>query len=417
MLKIVQNHQEEYIHFNKKLVSIQSYPCQEKEVAQYILEELQKLPIDEAFIDGCGNVIGILRGEGDGPNIVLNGHMDAVPEGNLEKWAPFKPYEPEIVDGKFYGRGIADMKAGLAATFYGFKAMAEYVQESGKKLSGDLVYTAVVQEEPAEMFGMEYFMDYTMPEHNIKCDLVYVAEPSGGCVVTGQRGKMELVIKTYGKCAHSSAPEEGVNALEHMVPILNNIFKHKGIDLRKDAYGVTPITVTNIIVKPGGTLSCIPDECEIAVDRRYVPGQTDEMILGEFEAMFEELKKEYPDFSATVEPRYFDETSWTGYTHKVRKWHPSWQTPKDSEFIAKTHEALNEMGLPIPPIDYANGGTDGSMTCAIRGIPTIIYCGVEPFTCHQEKEHVSMAGLMASYIGYVSILAKQYGIDVKEFDK
>lgn len=417
MLKIVENHTEEYLDFLKDLISFKSYPGQEKEIAEYLLAALEKLPIDEAFIDECGNVTGILRGDGTGPNIMLNGHMDVVPEGNVEKWAPFDPFKGEIVDGKLYGRGIVDMKGGLGAMFYAFKAFAEYVQQTGKKLSGDIIFSGVVQEEPATMFGMEYFMQETAPKHAINPALVYISEPTLGTVIPGQRGKIELVIKTYGKCAHSSAPEEGINALEHMTAILDAIFKKDGIFLDTDKAGQTCITVTNIIVKPGGTLSCIPDECEIAVDRRYTPKQNEEELLAEFEEIFARLKAEkYPDLNATVEPRYFDDTSWTGLKKKVKKWHPSWEVEDGHPYIKATFSALEKAGLPTMQYYFA-GGTDGSMTCGVYGIPTICYSDVYAYSAHKEPEMTPVEGLLKTYMGYVAILAEHYGVDLAEFDK
>lgn len=416
MLKVVETHQEEYLEFLKQMVSYPSYPCQEGGVAKFLLAELQKLPIDEAFIDECGNVTGVLRGEGDGPSVVLNGHMDVVPEGELEKWAPYDPFKAEIIDGQFYGRGIVDMKGGLGAMFYAFKAFAEEVQRTGKKLSGDLIYSAVVQEEPAEMFGMEHFVDVTMPAHDLKADVVYISEPTLGTVIFGQRGKIELVVRTYGKCSHSSVPDQGINALEHMREVLNAIFDKDGITLLSDPAGVTPITVTNISVKPGGNLSIVPDYCEIAIDRRFTPEQKEEDLLAEFEAIFEKIKVKYPDFNGVVEPRYFEETSWTGFTKKVKKWHPSWAVPRDNEHVQKTFAALESLGLPTQEY-YFQGGTDGSYSCALRGIPTICYCDVNGFTAHKEPEVTSVEGLLNTYAGYVAILAKEYDVDLAEFNK
>lgn len=416
MLKVVQDTRDGFVELMKDMISIKSYTCEEKEFADFLLARLSKVEgVDEAFIDGAGNMCAIIRGDGTGPNILLNGHMDAVFEGNLDNWAPYDPYKPEIVDGKLIGRGISDLKGGLAAQVCAFEAIAAEVVKSGKKLPGDLIFLGVVQEEPAEMFGMEYFFDHTMAEKNIKADCVFLCEPSSLDLAIAQRGKVELVVKTYGKCAHSSAPEEGINALEHMVPVLKNIFEHNGIDLQEDAIGRTPITVTNCIVKPGGTLSCIPDECEISIDRRYAPTQKLEDLVAEFEAMFEEIKKDIPDFNATVEPRVYEETSYTGYTNAVKKYHPAWATPKDNEFVEKSLKALHGLGQD-PKLKQWKFGTDGGTTCAEHGIPTIGYSGAMESQAHQPKEYVDVEDMVKTYEGYVAILAEIYGIDLAAFN-
>lgn len=415
MLKVVQDSKNEYIELMKKLVSIKSLTCQEGDLADFLMEYFKEVGVDEQFIDGAGNMVAIVRGEGTGPNIMLNGHMDAVPEGSLENWAPYDPYKPEVVGDLLIGRGIDDLKAGLAAQMITFKQIVENVVKKGKKLPGDLIFLAVVQEEPAECFGMEYFFDYTMKEKNIKADCVFLCEPSSNDLAIGQRGKVELVVKTYGRCAHSSAPHEGVNAVELMVPILQDIFSHTGIDLHADVNGITPITVTNCIVKPGGTLSVVPDECEISVDRRYAPDQTLDDLLGEFEAIFARLKTHYPEFKATVEPRVYEETSYTGYTNKVRKYHPAWDTGSDNEYVQKSLKALRALGQN-PAEKYWKFGTDGGITRAVHGIPTIGYSGAEEKWAHQPKEQVSISEMMKTYEGYIAILAEIYGLDLELFN-
>lgn len=417
MLKYVLDNRDEYIKFLQNIVSFKSLPGEEKELAEFILNELQKLPIDEAFIDGAGNVVGIIYGEGKGPNILLNGHMDIVPEGNMDLWAPYHPYKGEIVDGKLYGRGIVDMKGGLGAAFYGFKAVAEYLNQSGKKLSGNLVFTAVVIEEPATMFGMKYFFEHTAKEKGLTFDFAYIPEPSDGKIVIGQRGKIELVVKTFGKCAHSSKPHLGINAYQLMNPVAEAIFTGEGFDLEPDpCLGRSCITVTNCILKPGGQLSTVPDECEIAVDRRYSTKLTEEDLLNEFEAIFEKCKERYPEFKGSVEPRYFEQTSWTGYTEKVKKWHPAWRVEEDNEFVVKTVEALKKVGQE-PGTGYIEGGTDGSYTCGIAGVPTICYSIVEIALCHTEQENAPVEWLVNTFEGFVAILSELYGIDLAEFDK
>ena len=416
MFKVVEESRNDYVEFMKQMISTKSLTCHEDELAKFLLEKLQKVGGCEAFIDGAGNVVGIIKGEGTGPNILLNGHMDAVPEGSLENWAPYDPYKPEIVDGNLIGRGICDMKAGLAAQLFAFCSIVERVVKKGKKLPGDLVFNAVVQEEPAEMFGTEYFFEHTMKEKNLKFDLAYLGEPSSNRLVLGQRGKVELVVKTYGKCAHSSAPKSGINALEYMVPILQDIFSHTGIDLKTDpVLGETCITVTNCIVKPGGTLSVIPDECEISIDRRYSTEQTMDDLLQEFEAIFKRLKTAYPEFKATVEPRVYEETSYTGYTNKVKKFHPAWRTDPENEYVLKSFKALKSIGQE-PEAGYWKFGTDGGMTCAMYNIPTIGYSGAMESQAHQPKEYVNIDEMVKTYEGYLAMLAEIYGIDTAAFN-
>ena len=233
-----------------------------------------------------------------------------------------------------------------------------------------MIFSSVVYEEAAECFGAEYLCDKTLPEKGLGVDLVFLAEPSHGVVTLGHRGKVEIVVTTKGETAHSSTPWAGVNALQLMVPVLDTIFNKmpEGFGTHPDL-GQASITVTNLVCRPGG-LSIIPDECEISIDRRYIPGETLQSIMDEFNALFEVMKKKNPKFSAMVKVRTFHETSYTGYEKDVQKHHPVWVTRKDHPFVQKTIKGLRAVGQPAET-GYWKFGTDGSWTAGIKGIPTI----------------------------------------------
>ena len=165
-MKIVNDNKNAFIDLAQRMIAVDSQTCQEEALSRLIVEEFQQAGI-ESFIDGVGNAVAIIRGEGTGPNIMFNGHLDRVPTGNLDNWAPYDPFDPIIEDGCLFGRGVSDVQAGLATQIMAMKAINECVVKKGISLPGDLIFTAVVQEEAAEMFGMEYFFDHTMKEKNI----------------------------------------------------------------------------------------------------------------------------------------------------------------------------------------------------------------------------------------------------------
>lgn len=100
---------EDMIDFAQRLIRTPSESGKEGDVAQVILAELKKLDFDEAYVDPIGNVIGIIKGTGDGPNILYNCHMDHVAPGNLDDWE-YPPYSAEIADGWLHGRAASDTK-------------------------------------------------------------------------------------------------------------------------------------------------------------------------------------------------------------------------------------------------------------------------------------------------------------------
>ena len=404
MIKLIEEIQKEVIKFTQEIIKIPSFTGQEGELAKVILKKLEEFDLDDAFIDGIGNVVGVIRGQENGATILLNGHLDVVPAGNINNWHPYDPFSAEIDDnGNIHGRGAADLKGGLSVQLFTMKLLKLLKNRGGMK--GNLIFSAVVHEEAAEMFGMEYLCKQTLPDKKIGCDLVFLCEPTGLNVVLGQRGKVEIVVQTKGKTAHSSIPQEGINALEKMMPMLHYVFKRFNKSLRSHPLlGESSVTITNLVCRPGA-LSMIPDECEISIDRRYMPGESVEELLEEFRLLFKEIKKDDPQFEATVYVRKLLERSYTGYEKEVQKYHPPWITDEEHTFVQKTLRALKRIGQN-PEIKYWKFGTDGSMTSALMDIPTIGYSGTEECFAHTPTEMVNIEMMMQSLEGYFSIISE-----------
>jgi len=413
MLEAVRRLRQEWIDFTSGAIAIPSFAGQEEEMARYVLAALEKMGA-EASVDGAGNVLGFIRGTGQGPNVMLNSHLDVVPAGNLTHWLPYEPFKAALDgEGNLIGRGASDLKAGLTAQLFAFRLIKE-AADSGAPLPGDLCFAGVVHEESAEMMGMEYLLETTLPEMGWRCDLVYLCEPSSGDVALGHRGKVELVVTTHGRAAHSSQPKEGINALQKMLPVLEAIFGRMQTDLKSHpVLGESSMTVTDCIVRPGA-LSIIPDSCEISIDRRYMPGETIDDLMARFDALFKELQEADPEFRATVQPRVFVERTYTGVEKAMKKYHPPWVTAQDHPLMIKTLDALRAAGQS-PRTKYWKFGTDGSMSAGIHGIPTIGYSGAEEKWAHQPKEQVSVDAMLGTIEGYVSILCALYGLDVARF--
>ncbi len=404
MIKLIEEIQKEVIKFTQEIIKIPSFTGQEGELAKVILKKLEEFDLDDAFIDGIGNVVGVIRGQENGATILLNGHLDVVPAGNINNWHPYDPFSAEIDDnGNIHGRGAADLKGGLSVQLFTMKLLKLLKTRGGMK--GNLIFSAVVHEEAAEMFGMEYLCKQTLPDKKIGCDLVFLCEPTGLNVVLGQRGKVEIVVQTKGKTAHSSIPLEGINALEKMMPVLHYVFRRLNKNLRSHPLlGDSSVTITNLVCRPGA-LSMIPDECEISIDRRYMPGESVEELLEEFRLLFKEIKKDDPQFEATVYVRKLLERSYTGYEKEVQKYHPPWITDEEHTFVQKTLRALKKIGQN-PEIKYWKFGTDGSMTSALMDIPTIGYSGTEECFAHTPTEMVNIEMMMQSLEGYFSIISE-----------
>ena len=132
---------KELVGFATALVKAPSPSGQESEVADLIRAEMGRLGYDKAWIDQAGNVIGWVEG-GDGPSLMLNGHMDHVDAGDPAHWRR-PPFGGTIDGGELWGRGSADMKGALAAMVYA----GGLVKKLGLPLPADLYVSAVAQEE------------------------------------------------------------------------------------------------------------------------------------------------------------------------------------------------------------------------------------------------------------------------------
>jgi putative selenium metabolism hydrolase len=407
------DYKDEIVNFTQKLVRIPSFTGQEKEVVQAVLDELIDANIEETWMDEIGNVVSVLRGNGSGPNILLNGHMDVVPAGRLEEWTN-QPFDAAIdKEGIIYGRGTADMKGGLAALVFTMKILKKCM-DRGMIIPGNVIFSAVVYEEAAEMFGMEHLCRKTLPEKGLTFDMCFLAEPTNGQINLGHRGKVEMVIQTFGKTAHSSRPWQGINALEKMVLVLNHIFKEisPNLPVHPDL-GKCSITVTNLICRPG-TMSIVPDECEISVDRRYLPSDTLPGIQSEFEEFLDNIHKQDPEFKAKVKIRTYVEKSFTGLQKEVQKCHPVWLMEKDHPVVIQVQDALKKVGISAKT-GYFIGGVDGAMTAGVLGIPTIGYSGADESLAHTNIEHTSINTLIQDLKAYLAIIGYLFDFEASDF--
>ena len=98
MIKLIEEIQKEVIKFTQEIIKIPSFTGQEGELAKVILKKLEEFDLDDAFIDGIGNVVGVIRGQENGATILLNGHLDVVPAGNINNLHPYDPFSAEIDD-------------------------------------------------------------------------------------------------------------------------------------------------------------------------------------------------------------------------------------------------------------------------------------------------------------------------------
>lgn len=257
----------------------------EEAMAVHLERELQNLGLEvesQMVSHGRRNVWGTLKGSGDGPTVMLAGHLDTVGVEGYDA-----PFDPKVEDGLIYGRGACDMKASFATYF----EVVRHLRESGETLSGDLIVAGVVDEEYA-MTGSRHF-----GENGPKVDYAIVGEPSNLALCPVHKGQLCFGLRTHGVSVHSSVPEKGVNAIFHMTAVLNALQDYAEDLKMRPAHPLcgTPTLCVGVI-NGGEMVSSVPNWCEIEIDRRTIPGESHEEVMREIETLVEGVAKTIPDF-------------------------------------------------------------------------------------------------------------------------
>lgn len=160
--------------------------------------------------DEAWGLVARLPGRGDGPTLMLNGHVDVVPTGDPAAWSTPDPFSGRVVDGQLHGRGACDMKAGLVAA----TAAVTAVRRAGAPLRGDVLLACVPGEEDG---GLGTFATL---RRGWTADACVVPEPTGLDLVTANAGALTFRLRVPGLATHASRRTEGVSAVEKLVPVL-----------------------------------------------------------------------------------------------------------------------------------------------------------------------------------------------------
>ena len=266
----------------------------EAEIADYVADFLRSAGLDirlDEVKPGRVNAVGVLRGGGGGPTLMLNGHTDTVGIDYME----IDPLDPVVKEGRMYGRGTFDMKGGLAAILSATKAVAD----SGVELKGDLVVAAVCDEEYASI-GTESVVE------QVRADAAIVGEPTELQVLVAHKGFAWVDIETRGVAAHGSAWQVGVDAIAKMGKVQVGLERLQDEVLMKKSHRlVGPPSVHSSIIGGGRELSTYPDRCKLQIERRLIPGETREDVDAELEGLLGSIGDIDPEFDGDYEVKFF----------------------------------------------------------------------------------------------------------------
>ncbi len=345
---------------------------------------MKALGFDEVTTDKYGSIIGKIQGSGNGPAVVLDGHVDTVGIGDPSLWT-HDPFGAEVVDGKMYGRGTSDMKGALSAMIY---AASRF---TGNRLPGDLYVTGTVHEEMFEGVSLDHILE------SVPADYVIIGEASALNLKIGQRGRAEICVKTHGKSCHSSNPQFGKNAVYLMQKALSDI---SSLKLPSDDHlGSGIMELTDIISEPYPGASVVPSECTVTFDRRLIEGETAEQVVSEVRGAITSLT----DDECEVYISEGKAICHTGEEITAKRFFPAWYYTEDSDFIQKVHAGLHEEGI-LAQLQTYSFCTNGSASAGLRGIPTLGFGPSAENQAHVCDEYVEVSQLIQASKGYCAII-------------
>ena len=303
----------------QSLIRAASPSGRESPAAEVMLKAFKTLGFDEAFLDDAGNVIGTFK-RGDGPTVMLNGHLDTVPLGDPDLW-PHPPLSGEVDGGRLWGRGACDMKAALACMTYAAKDAVE------GNVQGTLMVTAVVQEEVGGL-GARYLAE------SVEADVVILGEPSKLRLMLGHRGRVEVRARLPGTIAHAAKNELGDNALYHAADFLKELQR---LDLPTGGpLGGSSLTPTRLTSYPPDGANVVPGAADLIIDYRNIPGDEAESVL-------ERLRALAPEGSVLEVPdeRLESESGGVGYT--IPRVVPAYLSPGENPWVERARRVLKPL--------------------------------------------------------------------------
>jgi acetylornithine deacetylase len=303
------------------------------------------------------NVIARI-GRPGGRTLLFNGHLDTVGvEGMIHA-----PWDAEVRNGRIYGRGSSDMKAGVSAM------CAAALRVVDAKLDGEVIVSAVTDEEYGSI-GTR-----TLVASGIRADAAIVTEPTRLAICPAHRGFAWLELIVHGHAAHGSRYDIGVDAITLAAAVLTELDTYQRTVLTNRTHPLLGRASLHASIISGGLgLSTYPDRCAIQLERRTLPGETAAGFTREVEEACARVSARMPEFRADIIPGFAQEPNDVAATHPVVR------------ALAKSLERAGERA----PIEGLPCWTDAALLTA-AGIPAICFGPGDIGLAHSAEEYVDM---------------------------
>ena len=371
---------EKRIAILQDVIKIRSVNNNEAEVADYYAKILQTHGIDSTKInyqEGRDNLVATIKKGNSKKVLGLSGHMDVVDAGDESQWK-FPPYEAVIDDNKLYGRGSTDMKSGLTAMII---AMIELTEEE-VSFDGTVKLLATVGEEIGELGAQQ------LTEAGYADDLtgLLIGEPTKYNLMYAHMGSINYSVISRGKEAHSSMPEQGFNAINHLNEFITRVNKEMATVAENYVNENLGRTIHNVtVIKGGNQVNSIPSYAELQGNIRSIPNFSNDEVKSLLTTIINELN-EGSDYKLELSIDF----------NKIPV-----KADKNSALIQAVQDQFEK---PLPLVTAAGTTDAAEFTKSENTFDFVVFGPGEPTLPHQINEYVEIDNYLDMIEKYKSII-------------
>ena len=413
MLQWIEAHENDLVALLQRLVSVPSIvgsegPCQTDvaEIMRGCCDAVDVWEPDPSWLDqhpayfhrgttfaGRPNVVGTVRGRGGGRSLILNAHADVVDPGPVEAWT-HGPWSGAVAEGKLYGRGAVDDKAGLAAMLLA----ARCLRALGVAPDGDLIFQSVVDEEWGGGGTLATL------QRGYRADAAIVFEPSDLDVCPASRGGQAFRVTIQGRGAHPIRSYEGVSALEKALPVLAGLRRletERQVRLRTPLFARYPIFAPIVVGKIAADRipSKVPEACVLEGLMGYAPVETYQEARNDLENCVAAVAAEDPWLRGHP-PR----VEWLGLNKEGA------ETPAAHPFVRLASSAVEDATGRPPVLAGFPAGCDLPYLARHAGIPSVVFGPGNCTVAHGSNEYVAVEEVVAAAKTLALVVCRWCGV-------
>jgi acetylornithine deacetylase/succinyl-diaminopimelate desuccinylase family protein len=351
-----------------------AYPdgAPESAMAAYIQGFFEKRGVavtQQSVFPGRPNVVATLPGRDPSARIVLEAHTDTAGISGMT----IPPFEPRLENGRLYGRGACDTKAGVAAMMHAVASLAEERIQP----RCEVIFAGTADEEYS-------YRGVVKLCEGLRADAAVVSEPTSLRLVVATKGCLRFRIRVQGKAAHSAKPHLGVNAISHMARLIVALEEDAQALDRKPHALLGPPTFNIGIIHGGSQVNIVPESCTIEIDRRLVPGEELEEVWRSYGRLVANLRDSIAGFTAVVEEPMLQDMPL--------------ETASSQPVAAVASQVLADLGLNSEAIGVPYGSDASKLARA--GVPSIVFGPGTIDQAHAASEFVVCHEVHKAYAFY-----------------